>query len=66
MQLRDYRAKHQISQTEMATALGVSQGAVSLIERGGMEPSGKLARKIVSVTNGDVTFEDLYTQQQAA
>ena len=44
--IKDLRCKKNFSQKDLAKKLGITQGYLSLIERGGREPSLDLIKKI--------------------
>lgn len=47
------RHEHNMTQAELASALGVSTNYVWMIEKGTKEPSKKLVRKLVLLESGD-------------
>ena len=47
--LKNYRKKHNLSQTEMAKRLNTNQGSYSLIETGKRKPSFVFIRKLANV-----------------
>lgn len=57
--LKEYRARHHLSQTELGNLAGVSRQTISLIERGDYNPSVTLALKIAKILNA--TVEDLFS-----
>lgn len=57
--LKEYRARHHLSQTELGNSAGVSRQTISLIERGDYNPSVTLALKIAKILNA--TVEDLFS-----
>lgn len=61
-QLKEYRAKFNINQTEMGTLIGVSRQTISQIERGDYSPSITLALKIAKVF--EVKVEDIFSYKE--
>ena len=59
--LKEYRAKINVSQTEMGHLVGVSRQTISQIERGDYSPSVTLALKIAKVLN--VSVEDIFSYE---
>ncbi|MGM7683476.1 helix-turn-helix transcriptional regulator [Cytobacillus sp. Hm23] len=57
--MKEYRAKHNISQSELANAVGVRRETIGNIENGKYNPSLKLAMDIAKILNA--TVEELYT-----
>lgn len=57
--LRQYRREHDLSQTELADRLGITQDAVSKIERYDRQPGPILARRIDRVTEGEIPCHQL-------
>lgn len=53
-ELRKYREKHSVSQTDFAKSVGVTQGIISKIERDDIRPGLDLAFKIEKETAGAV------------
>lgn len=60
--LKEYRARHSLSQTELGNLAGVSRQTISLIERGDYNPSVTLALKIAKILNAAV--EDLFSYEE--
>ena len=58
--LSDYMKAKKITQVEFAEMVGVSQPMVSLMMRGMVEPSPRVAIKIQNITRGAVPFESFY------
>ena len=55
-----------LNQDELAKALGITQSAVSQIERGEVKPRVELALRLVSLAKKyaqDITLEDIYSVQ---
>lgn len=57
--LKEYRARFNLSQTELGNLAGVSRQTISLIERGDYNPSVTLALKIAKIL--DATVEELFS-----
>jgi transcriptional regulator with XRE-family HTH domain len=57
MNLSELRKKKNISQEELANALGITQGAVSAYETGRWEPSITTIKKMASIL--DCTVDEL-------
>ncbi|WP_408104388.1 helix-turn-helix transcriptional regulator [Helcococcus bovis] len=60
--LKEYRSKIGVNQTEMGKLCGVSRQTISLIERGDYSPSVSLALKISKICNA--TVEDLFIYEE--
>lgn len=58
-QIRVFRAKHRISQAELAEGIGVSRKTISTIEVGRFVPSTVIALKLASYFK--VPLEELFT-----
>lgn len=57
--LKEYRARFNLSQTDLGKLAGVSRQTISLIERGDYNPSVTLALKIAKILNA--TVEELFS-----
>jgi len=69
MTLQEYLARNGLSQAAFARRIGVSQQAVQRYVDGKRVPKRALAKKIVEVTGGQVTYQDLleaYTAEPAS
>lgn len=66
--LARYRKKADLSQSEMAVILGISQSMVALIETGDRKPGAQLARKIEFVTgiSREKLRPDIFGEYKAA
>ena len=60
--LKEYRARHNINQSEMGRLVDVSRQTISMIERGDYSPSVTLALKIAKYFN--VHVEDIFTYEE--
>jgi DNA-binding transcriptional regulator YdaS (Cro superfamily) len=61
MKLSNWLDKHRPRQRHLfAAEIGVKPPHLSRIALGTSEPSPTVARRILTATSGDVTFEDLY------
>ncbi len=60
--LKEYRAKHRLSQTDLGNLADVSRQTISLIERGDYNPSVTLALKIAKIFN--TTVEELFSYEE--
>ncbi|WP_416150146.1 helix-turn-helix transcriptional regulator [Salipaludibacillus sp. HK11] len=56
--IKEYRAKHNLTQLELAKAVGVRRETISFLEKGEYNPSLKLAIKIAHKFH--ITVEDLF------
>lgn len=56
--IKEYRAKHNITQLELAKAVGVRRETISFLEKGEYNPSLKLAVKISR--HFKINVEDLF------
>ena len=61
-QLKEYRTRLGVNQTELGRLAGVSRQTISLIERGDYSPSVTLALKLARICG--VTVEDIFTYQE--
>mgnify|MGYP003421944285 CR=1 FL=1 len=60
--LKEYRSKFNINQTEMGKLVGVSRQTISQIERGDYSPSVTLALKIAKILK--VNVEDIFIYEE--
>lgn len=60
MQLREWIFKERMSNKAFAKLMDVSYVTVYGIVNGRQEPNIKNAKKIINLTNGEVSWEDLY------
>ena len=60
--LKEYRSKLGINQTEMGKLAGVSRQTISLIERGDYSPSVSLALKLAKICQA--TVGDLFVYEE--
>ena len=56
---RNWRKKKELSQVEVARKLGVTQQAIANWEIGIRHPDKRLWRRIVEITEGEITIDDL-------
>lgn len=56
--IREYRAKHQLSQQDLAELVGVRRETIGHLERGSYNPSLKLAWDIAKVF--EVSIEEIF------
>ena len=61
-QLKEYRSKLGINQTDLGKMAGVSRQTISLIERGDYNPSVTLALKLAKLCG--VTVEDIFSYEE--
>ena len=61
-QLKEYRSKLGINQTDLGKMAGVSRQTISLIERGDYSPSVTLALKLAKI--GEVKVEDIFQYEE--
>ena len=61
-QLKEYRSRLGINQTEMGKLAGVSRQTISLIERGDYSPSVALALKLAKICG--VQVEDIFQYEE--
>ena len=64
MELQEYLEKNFIVKSKFAKAVGINPTTLHHILSGKFLPSGKTAQKIVELTNGEVTFEDLFKKKE--
>lgn len=60
--LKEYRAKHNVNQSDMGKLVGVSRQTISMIERGDYSPSVTLALKIAKYFQ--VRVEDIFIYEE--
>lgn len=58
MHLSDYMTIHQLSDDDVASALGLTRASVSRLRRRKMRPDWKTIDKIKEFTGGQVTADD--------
>jgi DNA-binding XRE family transcriptional regulator len=63
MNLKLYLEEKMIIKRKFAEKLGVTEATLHRIIAGTSFPSGKTAQRIVKLTNGEVTFEDLFKER---
>lgn len=56
--LREYRAAHGLTQSDLAERVGVKKATISRIENGERTPSMSLVSRICSATKGELTAND--------
>ena len=56
--LKAWREKYGISQEELARQLGITQQAVANWELGIRHPKKRFWKKLISLTNGEITLDD--------
>ncbi|MBC5659227.1 helix-turn-helix transcriptional regulator [Anaerosacchariphilus sp. NSJ-68] len=61
-QLKEYRSRLGINQTELGKLAGVSRQTISLIERGDYSPSVALALKLAKICR--VQVEDIFQYEE--
>ena len=61
-QLKEYRSKLGINQTDLGKMAGVSRQTISLIERGDYSPSVTLALKLAKLCQ--VSVEDIFSYEE--
>ncbi len=61
MDLESWMRKNGLTQAEMARKLDVFPNQVNNVLRGRHKPTIKFATKIKDLTNGEVTFDDIFT-----
>ena len=61
-QLKEYRSKLGINQTDLGKMAGVSRQTISLIERGDYSPSVTLALKLAKIC--DVKVVDIFQSEE--
>lgn len=64
MELKEYLDKHYLTKRGFAKKLGVTDSTIHNFIAGRSHPTAKLAQKIVELTNGEVTFEDLFKKKE--
>ena len=61
-QLKEYRTRLGVNQTELGRLAGVSRQTIGLIERGDYSPSVTLALKLARICN--VSVEDIFSYEE--
>lgn len=61
-QLKEYRTRLGVNQTELGRLAGVSRQTISLIERGDYSPSVTLALKLARICK--VSVEDIFSYEE--
>ncbi len=61
--IKEYRAKHNMTQLDLAKAVGVRRETISFLEKGEYNPSLKLAVKIAHQFH--ITVEDLFIFEES-
>ena len=61
-ELRVYRARHDLTQAELAVEVGVSRQTINAVETGKYNPSLELALKLTD--RFDVAVEDLFSLRE--
>ena len=64
MDLKKYLEEKMIIKRKFAQKVGITEATLHRIMSGTALPSGKTAQKIVELTNGQVTFEDLFKKKK--
>lgn len=65
MDLKEYLEKNFIIKAGFAKKIGLNVSTLHNILQGRAYPSAKTAQKIVELTNGEVTFEDLFKKKES-
>lgn len=63
MKLKEYLKMKCLTEYDFADILGITQPHVNYIVNGKKNASAGLAKRIEDVTNGQVTFNDLYSSK---
>jgi len=63
MKLKEYLKMKGLTEYDFADILGITQPHVNYIVNGKKNASAGLAKRIEDVTNGQVTFNDLYSSK---
>lgn len=61
-----FRARQSLKQRDVAEAVGVTRWTIAMIEAGKYDASGKLLRRLIEFTGGEVTANELVRQPEAA
>lgn len=64
MGIEEYLSKYGMTKRGFARRLGVTESNLHKILSGKSYPTAKTAQKIVKLTNGEVTFEDLFKEKE--
>jgi transcriptional regulator with XRE-family HTH domain len=60
MKLEEYIKSHGLNLNKFAVKVGVSRVQITRLIKGQQNPSAHLTHKIMEITNGEVTFQDLF------
>jgi len=63
MTLKEWKLKRGFRTLDIAVLLGITDSGVARIVAGNRYPSPTLARKIIAVSKGEITWEDLYGKE---
>lgn len=63
MKIEEYLSKYGMTKSGFAKRLGITPSNLHKIIAGSSYPTAKLAQRIVKLTNGEVTFEDLFKER---
>ena len=66
MKLKKYLKENGLSEKDFAEILGVTQAHINYLVHGKKNPSAPLTKRIEEVTNGEVTFNDLFSSKAPA
>lgn len=64
MGIEEYLSKYGMTKRGFAKRLGITESALHKIIAGTNSPRRATAQKIVELTNGEVTFEDLFKRKE--
>ena len=64
MGIEEYLSKYGMTKRSFCKRLGVTESNLHKILSGKSYPTAKTAQKIVALTNGEVTFEDLFRKKE--
>lgn len=64
MDLKKYLDEHGLKHKHFAEKVGISPQSLSELVNKKKAPRQKTAQKIVKLTNGEVTFEDLFKERE--
>jgi len=64
MGLKEYLESHCMIKARFAKKLGITSATLHRMIAGKTYPSAKTAQRIVELTNGEVTFEDLFKKKE--
>ncbi len=60
MTIKEWQIKHSVTDRVLAAKAGVTESAIGRINRGERFPRPLLANRLVEISKGEITLEDIY------